>query len=256
MKLNFKLSDSQKFEYLWQLLNTEYNEECGWVVSYTICDVFDSYALAFNYESGSYERVYYTKNDENDSVELGERVKVYVVDVTENEKSTLDTLRQLNGGNYELVNENLTNAEKNAEDCKNFSIKIEELNNTISTLNTEVENAQAKTTDVETQYSAAQAEISTLSEEVESLRTYKKAVEDQSKEAVVAEYTDKLSEDTLNEYRNKFDEYTAEELDMHLAYELKKTNSSVFTQASNKEFYIPKDVKRDGVEEILARYKR
>ena len=50
---------------------------------------------------------YYTKNDETDSVALGEKVRVYVVDVTEKEKTTLDTLRDLNGGTYELVNENL-----------------------------------------------------------------------------------------------------------------------------------------------------
>lgn len=72
---------------------------------------------------------------------------------------------------------------------------------------------------------------------------------------MVAEYTDKLAEDVLNAYKSKFDEYTAEELDMHLAYELKKTNASVFTQAPSGR--IPKDnAGRSGVEEILARYKR
>ena len=30
---------------------------------------------------------------------------VYIMDVTEKEKATLDTLRQLNGGSYELVDE-------------------------------------------------------------------------------------------------------------------------------------------------------
>ena len=34
MKINFKLSDSQKHDYIWSLLNTEYNEEGGWIVSY------------------------------------------------------------------------------------------------------------------------------------------------------------------------------------------------------------------------------
>ena len=153
------------------------------------------------------------------------------------------------------VNENLENAEKNANDCAEFSTKIEELNGVITTLNTEAENAQAKIADAEAQYTAAQEQISTLSTENEALKVYKKSVEDQSKEAVISEYTDKLSEETLEAYRDKFDEYTAEELDMHLAYELKKSNSSVFTQTP-KVGFLPKDSGRSGVEEILARYKR
>ena len=254
-KINFKLSDDQKYRYIWELLNPNYNEEGDWTCDYSVCEVYDEYALAFNYEAHCYERVYYTKDDSNDSVILGERVKVFITDVTEAEKATLDTLRALNGDTYELVNENLANAEKNANDCAAFSTKIEELNNTIATLNTEAENAQAKIAEVQTQYNDAQAQNSALSEENKSLKAYKKNIEDQSKEAVVAEYTDKLAEDVLNAYKSKFDEYTAEELDMHLAYELKKINASVFTQAPSGR--IPKDnTGRSGVEEILARYKR
>lgn len=254
-KINFKLSDDQKYRYIWELLNPNYNEEGDWTCDYSVCEVYDEYALAFNYEAHCYERVYYTKDDSNDSVILGERVKVFIVDVTEAEKATLDTLRALNGDTYELVNENLANAEKNANDCAAFSTKIEELNNAIATLNTEAENAQAKIAEVQTQYNDAQAQNSALSEENKSLKAYKKNIEDQSKEAVVAEYTDKLAEDVLNAYKSKFDEYTAEELDMHLAYELKKINASVFTQAPSGR--IPKDnTGRSGVEEILARYKR
>ena len=254
-KINFKLSDDQKYRYIWELLNPNYNEEGDWTCDYSVCEVYDEYALAFNYEAHCYERVYYTKDDSNDSVILGERIKVFITDVTETEKATLDTLRALNGDTYELVNENLTNAEKNANDCAEFSTKIEELNNTIATLNTEAENAQAKIAEVQTQYNDAQAQNSALSEENKSLKAYKKNIEDQSKEAVVAEYTDKLAEDVLNAYKSKFDEYTAEELDMHLAYELKKINASVFTQAPSGR--IPKDnIGRSGVEEILARYKR
>ena len=64
VKLIFKLSDSQKYDYIWTLLNPEYTEEGGWICSYTICDIFDDYALAYNYETNGYERVYYEKDDE------------------------------------------------------------------------------------------------------------------------------------------------------------------------------------------------
>lgn len=252
-KINFKLSDDQKYSYIWQLLNPEYNEEGNWTVSYGVNDVYDDYVIAFNYETCGYERVYYKKNDENDSVELGERVKVFIVDVTESEKNTIDILRDLNGGNYELVNENLTNADKNAEQCVELSTKIDELNNTISTLNVEVEEARSNATNVETQYTEAQTQVATLSAEVEELRNYKKAIEDQSKETVMAEYVDKLTDEVLENYRNKMDEYTAEDLDMHLAYELKKVNASAFTQAPQMRL-LPKDNGRSSVEKILDRY--
>ena len=255
MKINFKLSDNQKYNYIWELLNSECNEEGNYTCSYSVCEVYDDYALAFNLESGRYERVYYSKDDETDSLTIGEKVPVYVIDVTENEKGTLDTLRALNGGTYELVNENLANADQNAANCAEFDSKVEEFNNTIATLKMEVENAQAKIAEVEDQYSKAQAQNSTLAEENESLKVYKKNVENQSKEAVIAEYNGKLSDEVLESYKEKFDEYTTEELDMHLAYELKKSAPSVFSQAPSGR--IPKaDAPRDCVEEYISRYKR
>jgi len=145
--INFKLSDDEKFRAIWNLLNTEFNEEGNWTVTYSIFAVYDDYALVFNYETGDYNRVYYTKNDENDMVELGEIIKCYVVDVTENEKQTLDTLRALNGGTYELVSEVLVNAQENLDKNSEYFTKIEELTTTIATLNTENENYSAQLTE-------------------------------------------------------------------------------------------------------------
>ena len=86
------------------------------------------------------------------------------------------------------------------------------------------------------------------------MKTFKKDVENQSKEAVISEYSDKLPETVLDSYRAKFDDYTIEDLDMHLAYELKKTGASVFTQTSTG--CLPKDdALVSGVESILNRYK-
>ena len=111
-KINFKLSDDEKFSALWALLNPEFNEEGNWTVTYGISAVYDDYALCVNYETGEMNRAYYSKNDEKDMIELGEIVKCYVIDVTENEKATLDTLRVLNGDTYELVSEVLEQAER------------------------------------------------------------------------------------------------------------------------------------------------
>ena len=254
-KINFKLSDDAKFTALWNLLNPDFNEEGNWTLNYGISAVYDDYALAVNYETGDMNRVYYTKNDENDMVELGDIVKCYIIDVTESEKNTLDTLRTLNGGTYELVSDVLTNAQENFEKASNFSTKIEELNEAVSTLTTERDSANAQIGEYTTQLEGANNTIETLTGELNSLKDYKLGIETKQKEAVIDEYSEHLSEEILDTYRGKISEYSAEELDMRLAYELKKSNSSIFTKNSD-EGMIPKDVPADGLTAILLKYKK
>lgn len=254
-KLNFKLSDDQKFQAIWSLLNTEYNEEGNWTVTYGISAVYDDYALVVNYEAGEYYRAYYSKNDENDMVELGDMVKCYIVDVTESEKNTLDTLRVLNGNTYELVSDVLTNAQDNSEKVSEFSSKIEELNNSISTLETERDNANNQVSEYTTQLETANSTIESLNGELNTLKEYKLNIETQQKQAVINEYSEHLSEEILDSYKAKISDYTVEELDMRLAYELKKSNSSVFTKSS-EEGFVPKDTPADGLTAILSKYKK
>ena len=246
-KLNFKLSDSQKHYAIWVLLNDKYTEEGHWEVSYTILDIYDDYALVYSYEAGSYERVYYTKNDETDSIELGARKKCYVIDVTEEEKTALEALRAFNGGTYEKIDENIQEIDTIKQQNSEFSTKIEELNNTVSTLTTE------RDTSVEN-YNNAQEQISTLTNELETLKDYKNSVETQEKEQVIASYSELLNNEILDSYKSKISEYSsATELDKELAYELKKTNLEVFTKTPQ---YLPKDTPNTGIEAILAKYKK
>ena len=252
-KINFKLSDDQKYSAIWSLLNPNYNEEGDWTCEYSICAIYDEYALVVHLEDGQYERVNYTKNDEDDSVVLGERTKVYIIDVTEKEKETIETLRQLNGGTYDLVNENLTNAENNARVCEEQSSKIDEMTQTIATLNTEAESETAKYTALEESYNQLNSQYSALAEENTTLKNYKHDIETQHKEAVIAEYAEKLSEEVIDAYKAKLDEYTVEDLDMHLAYELKKSGLA-FNKPEAE--YVLKDTFKTGVEQILSRYKR
>lgn len=246
--INFKLSDDAKFQALWALLNPEFNEEGNWTISYGISAVYDDYALVMNYETGEFGRAYYKKNDENDMVEISEVIKCYVLDVTENEKQTLETLRALNGGTYELVSDVLVNAQENFDKNSEFSAKIDELNETIVTLNTEKDSFSA-------QLEEANSNIASLTAENDSLKNYKLDIETQQKNAVIDEYSEHLSDEILDSYREKIGEYTAEELDMHLAYELKKSNSSVFTKAPESGF-VPKETQVSGLSAILSKYKK
>jgi chromosome segregation ATPase len=83
-------------------------------------------------------------------VEINEHVKCFIMDVTESEKNTLDTLRALNGGTYELVDDVLANAAENSTKVEELSAKIDELNETITTLTTERDSALSQSTEYST----------------------------------------------------------------------------------------------------------
>ena len=254
-EINFKLSDDEKFRALWALLNPEYNEEGNWTVTCSISAIYDDYALVYSYETGEYSRAYYKKNDETDMVELGDIVKVYILDVTEAEKNTLDTLRALNGGTYELVNDILTNAQANFDQVSEFSTKIEELNNTITTLNSEKDSLETAAAEYTAQLETANNSIASLNEELDSLKQYKLGIETQKKNSIINEYSEHLTEEILDKYRENMDSYTAEDLDKELAYELKKNNSSIFAKNSDEGF-VPKDIPVSGIAAILSKYKK
>ena len=250
-KLNFKLSDSEKHNAIWNLINPNYNEEGGWTIEYAICDIYDDYALAYNYAEASYERIYYTKNDETNEVSIIERKKVFIIDVTESEMNALNTIRTLNGDTYEKADEVYSQASKVSEleeQNSTYAQKIEELNENISTLETEKGNFT-------TQLEEANNTIASLNEEIDSLNTYKANIELKEKEEVISSYTELLSEEILASYKEKISEFTAIDLDKELAYELKKNNVSVFSKEQNPGF-IPKDEPKTGIEAILSKYKK
>lgn len=240
MKVNFKLSDAQKHDGLFSLLNDCYNEENGWVITYAICDVYDEYAVCYNYEQQQFERVYYTKDDATDSLSLGDRVRCFIVDVTEKEKIALDALQALNGGNFELVNENY---EKIAE----YEQKIEELEAEKATF-------QQEMSEVSQSLEETKQTLASLQEENNALNSYKKEIETAEKEKVIESYANLLSEEVLDSFKEKIDEYTAVELDKELAYSLKQTNFSAFQKEEFK--MIPKDNPLTGIEAILSKYKK
>lgn len=255
-KINFKLSDSEKLDAIWALLNPEFNEEGNWTVSCSVFAVYDDYALVYNYETAEYQRAYYTKNDETNMVELNNVVKCYIVDVTEQEMNTLNTLRALNGGTYELVSDVLTNAQENFDRVSEFSAKIEELNSNIATLNSEKAEVEAQIGEYTAQLETANNTIASLQEGIDSLEQYKKGIETQQKNSIIDEYSEHLNEDILSKYREDIDNYGVEELDKELAYELKKSNASAFTKNGNDEGYTPKNNPVDGIAAILSKYKK
>lgn len=292
---NYKLSDNAKFNAIWSLLNVNFNEEGNWMVEYDIVEIYDEYAVVKNYNEGIFERIYYTKDDATDSVELGERARCYFIDVTEAEKNALDALHNLNDNTYEKVDENYSAALAEAETkAGELNTANEALEAKTVELNTANEALKAKTAEFDAlteTYNAEKSESETkigelnesiatltterdnalsslvesqtavvnLNEEIASLNSFKTEIEKKQKEDVIAKYTKLLSQDIIAAYSAKLDEYTdIKALDKDLAYELVSTNGSVFTATGNPQpAYVPKDNGAgNGLEGILDKYKK
>jgi FtsZ-binding cell division protein ZapB len=301
--INFKVSDCQKFDFLFNLLNPNFNEAGGWVIEYAICDVYDEYAIARNYSEGCFERIYYKKDDENDSLEITNRERCYIVDVNEAEKNALNnikgestyveveaniaasatTIENLNATIGELnttvetlnntvteLNGQITTLNESNENLttenSNYSTKVGELEDTISTLTTErdearsnYDTASARLTEVEGNNSELTTTLATVTAERDTLAAYRKSVEDEAKKAVVNNYIEQLPEEVIESYMNSLDNYTIEDLDMKLTYELKKANPGLFSKqaAPAAHAYIPKDNGDGrGINDILAKYEK
>lgn len=247
MIFNFKLSDSQKHDMLFNLLNPNFNEDGGWVIEYSICDVYDEYAIAYNYENQGYERIYYTKDDSQDSLEINAKKKCYIVDVTEEEKSALETIQALNGGTYEKIDEGFTTLK---DENSTYVTKIGEQETIIATLTSDKEN-------FETQINEAQTTIATLNQELDSLKEYKLQQETNEKQTVIDKYAKELDEDVMQKYIEKLNEYSVSDLEKELAFELVNANPTIFShQTQSGSGYIPKDFHTSGIEGILEKYRK
>ena len=252
----FKISDNQKYNMIWSLLNPNFNEEGGWMMNYGIDCVYDDYALAYNIAEGRHERVYYTKNDATDSLELGEKEVAYIVDINEAEKTALTNLRVMNGETFENVDEKFSQIETLENEKVEFNQKIEEQKTTIATLTQEKENLGTELEQVKTSFTEASEENANLTNELEELKNFKHQIEVNEKNDVIDAYVDQLDAEVLNGFREKIDEFTQEELGKELAFALVKSKPSLFNNDPGNGF-VPKDESTPtGIEAILSKYKK
>ena len=249
--MNFKLSDNQKYNMIWSLLNPRFNEENDYMMDYAVCDVYDNYAVVFKFESGNYERAYYTKNDETDSLAIDKMEVCYIVDVNEDEKRALEVLHAMNNDTYEKIDEVVTNLQSEVE---SFNSKKEENETTIATLQQDKERLESELEEVNGNYTTALETIDALNSEKDALVEFKAAAELKEKEAVIEKYITLLEEEQINVFREKISEYTKEELDKELAFVLVQTKSTIF--AHDDSGFVPKDEPQlTGLEAILEKQK-
>lgn len=249
--MNFKLSDNQKYNMLWTLLNPRFNEENEYIMDYAVCDVYDEYAVVFKFETGEYERAYYTKNDETDSLSIDKMEICYIIDVNADEKRALDVLHAMNGSTYEKIDEVVTGLQSEVEE---FNSKKEENDSTIATLQQDNERLESELAEANSNYTTALETIDTLTSENESLNSFKAEAELKEKESVLEKYTVLLEEEEINKFREQINEFTKEELDKELAYALVQSKSTIFTNEDST--FVPKDEPTlTGIEAILERQK-
>ena len=245
--INYKISDSQKFQAIWSLLNTEYNEDAGWVVTYEICDIYDSYAIVRNYAEQKFERIYYTKDDATDSLEITSKEDCYIVDVNAEEKANLDKAYQNNGSTYAEMGEKITGYETLKQQNEDYELKIVDKASEISTLTSEKEK-------IEGVYTEAQNTIESLNSQISELETYKKNVEQAEKKAVIEKYSKKLDEATIQKFNEDIENYTITDLEKELAFSLVNSDTSIF--GADNGGIIPTNLQLTGIEAILAKYSK
>lgn len=253
-EMDFKLSDNQKYNMLWTLLNPE-------EYRYSLCDIYDDYAIAFDCVEQRYVRAYYVKNDETDSVEITDTQNIFIMDVTEEEKNALNMLRAINGDTFEKIDEAVSSLkEENAA----FEQKKEEFEATISTLEqektdlqTELEGSKEQFSESEAAREALENEKVELTNQLNELNEFKAAVELHEKEMVIEKYSAQLDAEVLESFRSSIDSYTKETLDKELAFALVQSKPSLFSENSEGSGYVPKDGgEPTGIEAILSRYKK
>ena len=298
-EINFKISDGQKYEYLWSLLNPNYNEAGEYAIDYVICEVYDEYAVVRNLAENTFERVYYVKNDESDSLEITNKERCYIVDITQEEKDALDNLHTAAGATFAEINSNYaeqisTAAALNVQieefntqigelnttieglngqiselntQISDFGTKIGEHETTISTLNTENEtlNASLNTANEtisakDTELTDAYSTISTLTAERDALVAYRNQIIAEQKKAIIMSYTAQLTEEIIDNFIENIDNYSLDQLDMILTYEVKKLNPAIFGKQTveTPAVYVPKDDDgaAKGINHILSKYEK
>jgi predicted nuclease with TOPRIM domain len=207
--INFKVSDGQKFEFLFNLLNPNFNEAGGWIIDYAICEVYDEYAIARNYAEGTFERIYYKKDDENDSLEITNRERCYIVDVNEAEKNALNNIK--GESTYVEVEANIAAAavaaEETATTLASLNVTVEELNGTIEGLNAQISSLNESNENLTTANSEYSTKVGELEETISTLTTERDEAQSNfdNANARIAEF-----ENTVNELNNSLTAMTEE----------------------------------------------
>lgn len=241
--LNFNLSDREKYEALFSAVNPSYNEENGWKIDINVCEVYDEYALCYDFEKNEYFRQNYQK-DENGII-LGERSKCYILDISQEEYEALNRIREGNENSFIKAEENY--AAKDTE--------ISALTEASATKDTTVEELNTQIATLQETKTANETRINELQNELDGLHTYKKEIEDNKKKELLDKYALQLDEAIIADYTARIDEFDVINLEKELSYELVRSNPNLFTRDGKGLVPSGTDEPLTGLEAVLEKYK-
>ena len=259
--INFKLSDRVKYDLIWQLLNGEYyTEENDWSVRYCINDVYDDYAICYDYEEMSYCRAFYSKDDESDSLTLDKIEKCFIIDVNQEELDSLSRLRALNSDTYANIDKTYSN----------MTTSVETLNASLASLNMEKatlvfeketlsgqnEQFSLQVEELTAQNTTKDESINTLNNKLADLQDFKDKYELAEKNKVIEKYSLTLSKDVLDTYSAKINDYSVIDLDKELSYELVSSKPEIFSLETSQVVIPTQTGTLSGVQELINKYKK
>lgn len=275
-KILFRLSDNEKAGKIWELLNPNFNAENGWKVDYCILDVYDEYAVVYGEEG--YKRAYYTKSEDNVTVDKMETC--YITDVTETEMNAFEAMKAASGSYEAYQNSYNENVEKIATlegNVESLTSSLEEANTAAQIATeekdskiTELEASLAEKDTViaenETKYSELEAEkvrlensVNDLTNEKEELVAFKTQIETDKKEAILQKYTEYLTESVVEELKSKISDYSVEDFKKEVCTAAVESDPTIFEKKDTQKIYF-KGIDEGskgltGVERILDKYK-
>lgn len=247
--INFRLSHRDVFDKLWEALNPNYNSEGNWTCDVGIIDVYDDYALIRDYADDKCRRQNYTKNDADNTIVLGEAVEVFIVDVTAEEYSALQYIKEVSGSFAEtqvLVEKATAYQAANPEFTFDLAPVTPDADPTdgdgadgadggaddgAGDPEPGADDTGAGAEPAATDFNVTEtAEYKALESEIASLREYKATKESNEKAAILAVYSERLPDDVLATYtEDKVGGLTPDQLEKELAYSLVKTTDFALT---------------------------
>lgn len=190
-KSKFRISDNEKADILFDLINPNFNEEGNWELNAIVVDVYDDYALCVS--PSGYQRVYYSKDGDN--VTIGDSVAVKIVDVTETEYNALETMKAV-GGSFEAANTAYADATAKVAELEatnaEFSARIAEFEAQENTEEVPAENAAEENSAEDAEPQADNSLEEPVAEESATENSVEPAAENEPEADASAEFTARI----------------------------------------------------------------
>lgn len=237
---NFKFSSDELKNNIWRMVNPNFSAEGNWKIDKVVCEVGTDYALVTYVEESKYERYSFKTNEDGTIEMIGEPEVVYNTWV-----------RQEDVKDYEELKANYSS-------CKEILDKFSTLNETIS-------EKDAKILELENDKSTYELEANNAKEEIDSLRADYEVLKNEhdnrialEKENKINEYKELVSEAALAKITENMANFTIEELEKELLFEMKKEKPTMFSKeltTSRAPISMVNDTSANGIVSILEKYR-